>query len=294
VQCLESIDQELDNLPSKDVEIIVVDNASTDDTVVVIRERFPNICVIENTKNVGFAGANNQAIRHSHGKYVLLLNPDTQVRSGALKTLLEFMDGEPKVGLAGAQLLNPDNSLQTSSYPAPTLARELWRLFHFDKIYPYGIYQMNKWSRTEPRPVETLLGACILARREVLEKIGLLDESYFMYSEEIDLCLRARKAGWPIYWVPEAKIVHYGGQSTQQVATEMFVHLYRSKLSYFNKHHGRVSAIAYKLIIFMATLSRLILTPLALFEPAEKRRQHLHLAGNYTRLLIALPGMRFR
>lgn len=291
VQCLESIVEELDNLPSKDVEIIVVDNASTDETVEVISESFPQVCLIKNTKNVGFAGANNQAIRHSKGKYILLLNPDTEVRSGAFKYLLDFMNAEPEVGFAGARLLNPDGSLQTSCYPEPTLARELWRLFHFDKIYPFGIYRVDKWSWTNPRPVDTLLGACILARREVLESIGLLDESFFMYSEEIDLCYRAKKAGWSIYWVPEAQIVHYGGQSTRQVAAEMFIHLYRSKLQYFHKHHGRISAVVYKFIIFMATVIRLCLTPLALFEGSEKRRQHLHLAKNYGRLLIALPGL---
>jgi GT2 family glycosyltransferase len=213
------------------------------------------------------------------------------VKPGAFKLLLDFMYAEPEVGFIGARLLNADGSLQTSCYPAPTLLRELWRLFHLDKIYPYGIYTMTNWNLAQPRPVEALLGACILARRKVLDEVGLLDENYFMYSEEIDLCYRVRKAGWPIYWLPEAQIVHYGGQSTGQVAKEMFLHLYKSKLQYFHKHHGRLTAFVYKFIIFFATLARLIMTPLALFEKPEARRQHLLLASNYGRLILALPGM---
>jgi GT2 family glycosyltransferase len=150
---------------------------------------------------------------------------------------------------------------------------------------------MSNWNRTQPRSVETLLGACLLVRRRVLEEVGLLDEDYFMYSEEIDLCYRVRKARWPIYWVPQAQIVHYGGQSTQQVPAKMFLHLYGSKLRYFRKHYGRFSALIYKLIIFVATLARLAMTPFALLERSEKRRHHLSLAGNYGRLIIALPMM---
>jgi GT2 family glycosyltransferase len=278
-------------LPCQDVEILVVDNASTDGTIEAVRQQFPQVHLIENSGNVGFAQANNQAIGLSQGNYVLLLNPDTEVKPGALQTLLNFMEAEPEIGLVGAQLLNADGSLQTSCYPAPTLLRELWRLFHLDSLRPYGTYRMAAWSRTQPRAVETLLGACLFIRRQVLDEVGLLDEDYFMYSEEIDLCFRVGQTGWPIYWVPQAQIVHYGGQSTQQVPTKMFLHLYGSKLRYFRKHYGRASALAYKFIILTATLSRLILTPLALLEQSPKRRRHLQLAGNYGRLIIALPGM---
>jgi GT2 family glycosyltransferase len=219
------------------------------------------------------------------------LNPDTEIKPGALRTLLDFVKAEPQVGVVGAQLLNADGSLQTSCYPTPTLLRELWRLFHLDRLYPYGSYRMADWDRTEPRPVEALLGACLLIRRQVFDEVGLLDEGYFMYSEEIDLCYRVRQAGWPIYWAPQAQIVHYGGQSTQQIPTKMFLHLYGSKLRYFRKHYGRFSALIYKFILLTATLARLIIVPLALLERPGKRRHHLRLAGHYGRLVIALPGM---
>lgn len=291
LQCLKSVAADVETLPYSDVEILVVDNASTDGTVEAVRQHFPQVHIIKNGHNVGFAQANNQAIGQSQGCYVLLLNPDTEVRPGALKTLFDFMEAEPQIGLVGAQLLNANGSLQTSCYPAPTLLRELWRLFHLDSLRPYGTYRMEDWNRLQPRKVEALLGACLFIRRQVLDKVGLLDEGYFMYSEEIDLCYRVAQAGWPIYWVPQAKIVHYGGQSTQQVPTKMFLHLYGSKLRYFRKHYGRSAALAYKFIILAATLARLVLVPLALLKQSTKRRRYLHLAGNYGRLIIALPGM---
>lgn len=291
VQCLASLVADAATLSCPTVEILVVDNASTDGTVARIRQQFPQVCLIENSKNVGFAQANNQGIRQSQGKFVLLLNPDTELKPGALQTMLDFMRANSQVGIVGSRLLNADGSLQTSCYPAPTLRRELWRLFHLDRFYPYGSYHMVDWDMSRPRPVEALLGACLLIRRQVLAEVGLLDEGYFMYSEEIDLCYRVRQAGWLLYWVPEAQIVHYGGQSTQQVATKMFLHLYGSKLRYFRKHYGRFSALLYKFILFTATLARLIVTPLALLEQPAQRRRHLRLAGHYGRLIIALPGM---
>jgi GT2 family glycosyltransferase len=291
VQCLESIIADAAELTCPEIEILVVDNASIDETVEVIQQQFPWIHLIENNQNVGFAQANNQAIHESKGNYVLLLNPDTELKPGALQTMLDFMEKAPKVGMVGARLLNEDGSLQTSCYPVPTLIREWWRLFHLDFLHPYGTYHMADWSLTEPRQVDTLLGACLLIRRQVLDEVGLLDEGYFMYSEEIDLCYRINQAGWPIYWVPEAQIVHYGGQSTQQAPTKMFLNLYGSKLRYFRKHYGRSSALAYKVIILAAALGRLALSPVALLERPNKRRHHLHLAGNYGRLIVALPGM---
>jgi GT2 family glycosyltransferase len=291
MQCLESVIADTATLPCPNVEILVVDNASTDGTVGTIQQQFPQVCVIENDHNVGFAQANNQAIAQSKGRYVLLLNPDTEIKLGALPMLLDFMETELHIGLVGAQLLNADGSLQTSCYPAPTLLRELWRLFHLDSLYPYGTYRMTDWELTKPRQVDALLGACLLIRRRVLDEVGMLDEDYFMYSEEIDLCYRVRQAGWPIYWVPQAQIVHYGGQSTQQVPSKMFLHLYRSKLRYFRKHYGRFFALAYKFTLLAAAVTRLVLTPLVLLEKPAKRRRHLHLAGNYGRLIIALPGM---
>lgn len=283
-QCLDSVFAHAPELP---FEVWVVDNASTDDSVAMVQQRYPQVKLLQNETNPGFATANNQAMRHCTGEYVLLLNPDTIVYAGALATLVQFLDENGQVGACGARLFNADGSLQLSSYPAPTLGRELLRMFHLDGRIRY---HMDEWDTDTPRPVESLLGACIMARRTILEAIGLMDENFFMFSEEIDLCYRIRKAGWQIMWVPQAQIVHLGGQSTRQVKTEMFLRLYEAKLMYMRKHYGRVQANLYKLVLLIASLARLLLAPIAWFERSPKREVHLALVGQYWQLVKALPG----
>ena len=293
VACLETVQQEVQALRKQDiyVETIVVDNASDDGSADTIRARFPWATLIENAENVGFPGANNQAMRVCQGHYVLLLNSDTEVRSGALKALLDFGKQNPAAGAFGARLLNTDGSLQHSCYPVPTLLRELWRMFHLDALYPFGVYRMAHWDIRQPREVDVLLGACIMLRREVLDAIGLMDESFFMYSEEVDLCYRVQMGGWSLYWVPTAQIMHHGGQSTKQIASEMFLRLYQSKLQFMRKHYGPFAGGLYKAILGSATLVRLLMTPLSYLEFTDKRQQHLRLAMNYRRLLFTLPQM---
>lgn len=287
-QCLESI---YANPPDGEFEVWVVDNASTDSSVPMVGRQFPQVKLLANDTNLGFAGANNQAIRQSTGDFVLLLNPDTEVKPGALDTLVRFMEAHPQVGAAGSRLLNPDQTLQASCYPVPTLSRELWRLFHLDTIRPYGCYRMADWDLNRPRAVEVVQGAALILRRAALDQIGLMDEEYFMYSEELDLCYRLQKGGWPLYWVPQSKIVHYGGQSTKQVATEMFLCLYQSKLIFMRKHQGWLAAQGYKLILLAAAVARLSLSPLAWLEQPARRQRHLALASHYQRLIMALPKM---
>ena len=274
--------------PRRDFETLVVDNASTDGSAQMVRSRYPDVKLIENEANVGFARANNQGIRQAAGRYLLLLNPDTEVRPEALETLIRFLETHENVGAAGARILNPDGSLQPSCYPVPTLLNEWLHLFHLDRERRKG---MESWDVTEPREAEVLLGACILIRRRALDDVGLLDERFFMYSEEVDFCYRLRKAGWPLYWVPQAQVVHYGGQSTRQAATDMFLRLYEGKLLYFRKHHGSRAARLYKLILLIGSLSRLLLVPLTWFERPSRRKRHRALAGRYWRLMRALPAL---
>jgi GT2 family glycosyltransferase len=286
--CISSI---LANPPDCEYEIWVVDNASTDGSLQLVRESFPEVRLIESRENVGFARANNLAIRQSTGMYVLLLNTDTEVKPGALQTLIHFMSEHAAAGGAGPYLLNPDGSLQVSCYPLPTLGRELWRLFHLDSVKPYGIYDMSRWQTDAARPVGVLKGACMILRREALNQAGLMDEDYFMYTEEVDLCYRFHQSGWPLYWVPQAKVVHFGGQSIEQVPDEMFLLLYKTKIIYFRKHYGGLASLAFKLVILAAILPRVLLGSLAWLKRAEAREQYLRLARNYQRLLAALPGM---
>ena len=276
------------NLPR--VEVLVVDNASSDGSAEMVRAEFPWVRLITNQSNVGFARANNQAIRICAGRYVLLLNSDTVVHHAALAALVEFMDAQPTVGAAGALLLNPDGTLQPSCSPFPTLLREAWRMFALDRVVPIATYQMTRWDGATPRAVDVLLGACMNMRRESLDQVGLLDETYFMYSEEVDLCLRIKRAGWQIFWVPQAHITHYGGQSSKQAAKKMFLHLYQSKTLYFRKHHGRHAARLYKGILVAAALLRLVSSPLILLESREQQQVHWSLAKNYWALLRCLPS----
>jgi len=287
-QCLSSV---FANPPAAEFTVWVVDNASDDGSPQMVKERFPQIRLIQNQENAGFARANNQAIRQSEGRYVLLLNSDTEVELGALTTLVDFLEQHPEVGAVGPHTLNPDGTLQTSCYPAPTLSRELWRLFHLDALYPYGVYRMNDWDLGKPREVDVLLGACLLVRHAVLDQVGLLDEEYFMYSEEVDFCYRIQRAGWKLQWVPQVQIIHYGGQSTQQVAAEMFLQLYQGKLRYFRKHYGWWAAQTYKLLLLAAAVARLLLSPLAWLQRSPKRQRNLTLANRYWQLVKALPGM---
>jgi N-acetylglucosaminyl-diphospho-decaprenol L-rhamnosyltransferase len=284
-KCLASI---YSSMPNGELEIWVVDNASTDNSSEMVKQLFPAVHIIENQTNTGFAQANNQAIRRSNAEFILLLNPDTELLPGALEKLLNFIQSSPRVGAVGPRTLNPDKSLQTSCYPTPTLFREFWRLFHLDKIHTFGVYDMARWETHSYRKVDILLGACLMMRKEALDEVGLLSEDYFMYTEEVDLCFRLGQRGWEIYWIPEAEIIHYGGQSTSQVSRQMFIHLYQSKLLFFKKHYGSVSAFLYKLILLFTSLARLSLTPIAYLSPSSQREKRLELAHNYSQLVKAL------
>jgi GT2 family glycosyltransferase len=271
-------------------EVIVVDNTSSDGSAQMVRECFPQVKLMANRENVGFARANNQAIPMCTGRYILLLNPDTRLKPAAMGAMLGFMDANPQAGACGSRLLNPDGTLQVSCHPAPTLPRELWRLFHLDRLKAYAEYRMAAWDVQTPREVDVIQGASFLIRREVVDRIGLLDEDYFIYSEEVDWCRRIQADGWHIYWVPQSQVVHFGGQSTRQVATEMFLRLYQGKVLYFHKHHGATTARLYKVVLLLAALARVAVGPLAYLEGPAQRREHLALAGRYRTLITRLPG----
>jgi hypothetical protein len=286
--CLTSIFQ---NQGSVDIEVIVVDNSSIDGSPQMVRMKFPQVRLIESQKNLGFASGNNLGIRQSKGRYLLLLNPDTLIKPEALAILLDFMDTHSDVGGAGARLLNPDGSLQYSCSPVPSLSREFLRMFRLPGIRSDGYYSMEAWGVKQPRAVDVLLGACLMVRREALDQVGLLDEQYFMYSEEVDLCSRLRRFSWNLFWVPQAEVIHFGGQSTRQASADMFMRLYESKLRYFRKNYGQIHALAYKLLLMASSLIRLLLVPFIWLENSERRRVHMDQAVNYQRLIMKLPSM---
>ncbi len=221
-------------------QVVVVDNGSTDNTVGMLREQHLAVGVLSLDENVGFAAATNRGMRETTGASILLLNPDTEVQPGALKALVMTLDSMPHVGLVSGLLLNPDGSIQSTGYRFPGLAQSFLDFF---PLHPRIIEsrlngRVSCGNARSPYAVDHPLGACMLVKRAVIERVGLLDEQYFMYSEEIDWCQRIRAAGWSILIAPEARIVHYGGQSTSQVHTEMFLELHRSRARYFKRYQS--------------------------------------------------------
>lgn len=237
--CLDSVQAELARSGLAG-EVIVVDNASCDGTVELVRERYPWVRLIALDENRGFAAANNVGIRASRGRALLLLNPDTEVRPQAFSWLWRALHAAPHVGLVGARLLNPDGSLQSAGYRFPGYVQCLLDMF---PLHPRLIGsrlngRFGPGDGLTPFAVDHPLGACMLVRREVVEQVGGLDEGYFYYSEEIDWCRRIRQAGWTILTAPAAIVVHHAGGSTRRVSEASFLQLHRSRARYFLRWYG--------------------------------------------------------
>ncbi len=257
-QCLHSVYRTVERL---DFEIFVVDNASTDGSAQMVGRSFPEVRLIENTENVGFVRANNQSIEHCHGRYVLLLNSDTQVLASSLNNIVRFMDKHPNIGIAGVRLLNPDGTFQASYTPFPTLWREFLILSTLGRrlirpSFPSCGPQTEKGAQKIKGYVE---GACLLARREAVAQIGGLDERIFMYAEDVDWCYRFHQAGWEVWYIPQVPIIHYGGQSSKRRRGRMEAELYRSRVYFFRKHYGRPTAFCLKAFIYAMTLPKMLI-----------------------------------
>jgi len=226
-------------------EIIIVDNNSTDGSVDMVKNEFPEVKLIENCQNLGFAKATNQVLREHEGKYALLLNPDTVVLPNALDKMVEFMEANPQAGALGCKLLYPDGSLQRSCRSFPTLTTTFFENTGLEKFFPknklVAKYKMGYWDYNDLREVDQPMGSALMIRREVIRQVGLLDERFYMFFEEVDWCFRAKKRGWKIYFIPRAEIIHYGGQSARSTMSEMMIQGYKSKHKFFRKHYGILS-----------------------------------------------------
>ncbi len=221
-------------------EIILVDNASSDDSVALVQKCFPVVRIIANYENKGFAGASNQGILASTGRFVLLLNPDSVVESGVLKGIITFMDAAPDAGACGCKLLESDKSLQYSARCFPHLSDVLMSLPGISRIIPNNHYKreylMMNWDHRRIRTVEWISGACLVMRREAIAQVGLLDERFFMYCEDMDWCFRLFKTSWKIYYLPHLTIVHHRGASSSQTAPRMILAHHISMWKYAQKH----------------------------------------------------------
>ena len=261
-QCLQSVQKALEGIEG---EVFVVDNHSDDDSVETIRNHYPWVTLIENHENLGFAKANNQAIRQSQAEYVLLLNPDTVVAEDTLHGVLAFMDEHPKAGGAGVMMCYEDGSRAPESRRAlPTPWVAALKMLGFTNRY-----YMSHLPWDQPCRIEVVSGAFCLLRHEALKTVGLLDEDFFMYGEDIDLSFRLLKGGWENWYLPYS-IIHYKGRSTQK-SDYRYVHVfYQAMLIFFQKHYSHLSLV-YTVPVKMAIYFR------ALVALTDILRKKLHL-----------------
>ena len=232
-------------------QVIVVDNASTDGSAEMVASDFSQVELVRTGSNVGFARASNAGLGGSRGRMLLLLNPDTEVVGDALVQMAKFLDAHPKVAAVGPSLAYPDGRPQHAAFRFPTLLMTFLDLFPLHhRLLDSAINGRYKTPPDlRPFPIDHPLGAAIMIRREALEDIGLLDESFFMYCEEVDWSIRARRLGWEIYQIPSARVVHHSGQSTQQFREEMMVELWRSRYLLYNKHYPKGFIRTHRLIL---------------------------------------------
>lgn len=249
--CLETVLKHAGHLA---LELIVVDNASTDGSQTMLQQRFPQVRLIANQNNVGFARGNNQGMAISRGRYLLLLNSDAFVTPGALEGLLRLADTQPRAGIVGAHLLNADGTFQASYTPFPNLWQEFMILSGLGRLL-FGRWYPSRGPEEAkgPQVVDYVEGACLLVRPEAFRETSGLDEGFFMYAEEVDWCYTMRQKGWQVWYQPAAKIIHLGGGSSQGRRTQREGDLYRSRVHFFRKHYGDMSAQLLKLQIYSLT-----------------------------------------
>jgi len=255
INCLNSIYKTAGDI---DYEICVVDNNSTDGSQEAIRKHFPEVNLIENNTNTGFAHANNQAIKIMQGRFALLLNSDAILQEGAVRNLLSFMDGFPGAGIAGAQLLNDDGSKQNSIDNFPSLETEVFNKSILRFFFP-NKYPGKSRSYQSPIEVDSVIGACMMVREEAMEEVGIFDEDYFIFLEETDWCFRMHKNGWKVYHVPDARVIHLSGYSKRKSPWESQIEYYKSLYMFFRKNRGVVPYIVLRILKPFKILINLIL-----------------------------------
>ncbi|MGQ9631101.1 MAG: glycosyltransferase family 2 protein [bacterium] len=257
LNCLDSIYR---NPPPNDFEVFVVDNASSDGSAEAVRSAFPEVKLIENRENAGFPKANNQGIANSKGKYILLLNPDTVVLDGALAKMIDFMEAHPECGILGPRILNPDMTWQRSCFTRLSLLSVLFNVLRLPRLFPqspfFSFHFYGGWRGDSTREVDSVTGACLLIRREALNQIGPMDESLF-WTEDNDLCLRAKNSGWRVFFLHTAEVIHYIGESSKKNVYIKLTRQYLSKVQFFRKHNGRGSVALLKIVLAAEILAKI-------------------------------------
>jgi GT2 family glycosyltransferase len=274
-KCLQSIRDTKRAVPC---EVIVVDNASNDASADMVSREFPEVVLIANDRNVGFGAANNQGIRISKGRYLLILNSDTELRDDMLGRFVAFADAHPEGGIFGCKMLYGDGALQVSVCPFPRLMSEVFQLWGVSRLFPrsrfFSSYRfgLEREEYDSVQEVDWVTGACMLVRREVIADMGAFDETFFIYREEVDLCLRARKAGWKVVHTPGPQVVHHAAKTTVQDPLFFMRMANASMLHYYRKHALPGCLMLLKLFLWFGLAARVAVSGARFWNRASIKR----------------------
>ncbi len=277
-ECLHSV---YSNCERDNVEVFVVDNASSDGSQAMVRQEFPEARLISNDNNLGFASANNQAIALAVGRHILLLNSDTIILGDVLSRSVDYMDANPRVAVFGCRVLNPDRSLQLTCSRVPSILNLFLQLSGLCKLkWPkwFGRFQMTSWDRSSEKDVDVVSGCYMMVRHAAIDNVGLLDEAFFFFAEETDWCRRFKESKWRVVFAPVGEIVHYGSASAMSLGHERDLLLTNGLIRYHRKHSGLVSAMVVWVMLLAFAASRFLFWAIANIltrtKSSESRRRH--------------------
>jgi GT2 family glycosyltransferase len=253
LECLHSLARESTSLES---EIIVIDNGSTDGSVTAVREKFPHVDLLVSSTNLGFAKANNLGIGRSRGRYLCLMNPDVKVLPGCIDRMFSYMENHPSIGILSPQILNSDMTLQISWRRLPSVWNGICRALALDTAL-CRLRTRKRLHADKIRPVEVLSGCFWMVRREAVQEVGLLDEAFFVYAEDIDWCKRFGEKGWDLVYFPRSQAIHYGGTSSARAPIQSYIQMQKANRQYWQKHHGLFSRLGFSLILLLHHVLRL-------------------------------------
>lgn len=257
-------------------DVVVVDNGSTDGSQQMLAEKYREVKIVQNSSNVGLGKASNQGIEATKGRYILLLNNDTIVNGPSFDAMVNFMDENPSAGAVGGKLLNSDGTTQSCYNYFPTLREDFLVATRLGELIRPGYPAVMNGEKIES--VDWLGSACLMVRRSALNEVGLLDEGYFIYGDEADLQYRLKKAGWKIYFLPEATTIHYGGRSMDRWRRRKMV--YRGKMLFYQKHYGFLMTMLLRLMLGLLSLVKMILWAFTYFLPRKRDLSQKELRSN--------------
>lgn len=268
------------------LQTIVVDNGSTDGSPEMVSRHFPDVVLIRNQTNEGFASPNNQGLKRAQGRYAMLLNSDTVARPGALERLVVFMDNHPDAGACGPRLVYPDGSLQRSCRNLPSLWRHFCDMSGLENIFPRTIFGNFETRFEHDRTVEVdqPMGAALLVRSQLMSDVGLLDERFKIYYNEVDWCKRIHEAGWKIFFVHDAEIIHHGGKTTELTnqSFQQFDEMNNNTLAYYEKHFGYPGMVSYRILLIFGFSARIVFwTLVSLVRRSDRTEARLLFAKKY-------------